>query len=422
MALGYGLAGHSPDRRWFGREHLYRMTPELLCLAARAVIGGQSGFDALCDRYRSMSGRKAGRHGRMKELGRLAWLSNSETTVHPKMQLAFQRMIKANFGQVVASVLGIESSTKDFSPPIVGMASQLGVRPEKLRRLSLSGLVPVVRADEGKLPVRMALRDVAPLVDDMKDALRPREAACMIGAPVYAVRDLAKHGMIERAEAAIAVMLVTVDAYSKSSIEKLIERLQAAVRDRATGERATLACSRICAGTTPWAAIVSAILEDSTKVALDPQAGGMKLRNLMTTDPHAFVTAVRGHMTAEEAPDDQWIGPAEAAEVLKITYAAFWRLVRARPDRVKPKRIGGAPYRLADIQAISKTYVFVGEIAFRQELHPRLVVAWLKSIGIRPAFSVRKKQDLVYLRKDVEQRLASPKTTAVATGRKSPRS
>ena len=87
---------------------------------------------------------------------------------------------------------------------------------------------------------------------------------------------------------------------------------------------------------------------------------------------------------------------------LRFTYPAFWRLVRARSDLVKPQRKGGSSYRLADIQAISEKYVFVGEIALRRELHPRLAVAWLKLIGVKPAFSVREKQDLVYLRSELE--------------------
>jgi hypothetical protein len=45
-------------------------------------------------------------------------------------------------------------------------------------------------------------------------------------------------------------------------------------------------------------------------------------------------------------------------------------------------------------------------------LHPRLAVAWLNSIGTKPAFSIRKKQDLVYLRKEVEPLLGRWSTMA----------
>jgi len=150
---------------------------------------------------------------------------------------------------------------------------------------------------------------------------------------------------------------------------------------------------------------VKAVLDDPSAIAMDPKLKKFRLRNLQVTDPAGFTIAVRRHLTTEETVDEEWIGPAEAAELLKVTYAFFWRLVRARPDLIKPQRDGSRPYLVADIQAVSETYIFVGEIAFRRELHPRLAVAWLKAMGLTAAFSVREKQDIVYLRKTVEPAL-----------------
>jgi hypothetical protein len=102
---------------------------------------------------------------------------------------------------------------------------------------------------------------------------------------------------------------------------------------------------------------------------MDPKLHGFKLRNLRVIDPISFTRAVRRYLKMEEPADEEWICPAEAAEVLKLTYAFFWRLARARPDLIRRRREGSAPYLLADIQALSETYIFVGEIAFRRELH-----------------------------------------------------
>jgi hypothetical protein len=79
------------------------------------------------------------------------------------------------------------------------------------------------------------------------------------------------------------------------------------------------------------------------------------------------------------------------------------------------------PYLIADVRALSAKYIFVGEIAFRRGLHPRLAVAWLNSIDVKAAFSLRKKQDLVFLRKDVEPSLGLRKvsTTAISTHKQS---
>lgn len=135
---------------------------------------------------------------------------------------------------------------------------------------------------------------------------------------------------------------------------------------------------------------------------MDPKLKTFRLRNLQVIEPVSFTKALRRHLTTEEATDEEWIGPAEAAELLKVTYALFWRLVRARPDPIRPRRDGSRPYLVADIQAISETYIFVAEVAFRRELHPRLAVAWLQAMDVQPAFSIREKQDLVYLREKVE--------------------
>ncbi|MHC2674471.1 hypothetical protein ACVI1J_006634 [Bradyrhizobium diazoefficiens] len=402
-AVALGLAGCAENGPLkINVAHIPQLTPELLCLAGRAVIGGQAGFDALCERFRLATGRRAGRHGRHRELGRLVGLSDSESSLHPDIRAIFRRMIDFNLASAIEAEL---SSSGEAGPalPIMRMASKLKVRPERLRRLSHSGAVPVVRAEgEGKVPVRMAVKHVAPIVRSLPDALRAKEVSIKIDAPIYAVRDLAEHGLIQRLDQSVASMLATSAAYSKSSVDELIARLKTAHCKHASGIPLMLACTLIRTGATPWGAVVKAILEVPDAVARYPKSKRFSLRKLVVTDANAFTTAVRRHLTSDETIEDGWIGPAEAAEVLKITYAFFWRLARARPDLVKPRREGSVPYLVADIQALAESYIFVGEIAFRRELHPRLAVAWLKSIGVEPAFAVRRKQDLAYLRSEVE--------------------
>lgn len=184
-AIAFGLAGlreNGPLKINF--SHIPQLTPELLCLAGRAIIGGQPGFDTLCDRFRLATGKRAGRHGRLKELGRLAELSNSESSLHPGLSEIFRRMIASNLTSTIEAELS-SSEGKLSVLPITRMAAEVGVRPERLRRLSRSGSVPVVRADgAGKLPVRMAVIHVAPIVRHLSDALHPGQVALMIGAPI----------------------------------------------------------------------------------------------------------------------------------------------------------------------------------------------------------------------------------------------
>jgi hypothetical protein len=248
----------------------------------------------------------------------------------------------------------------------------------------------------------MAVIHVAPIIKDLPDALRPKQVSIMIGAPIYAVRELAEHGLIEQLDNSVASMLGTSAAYSMSSVSTLLEKLKAATYKSSSGERITQSATRIRTGAMPWAAIVKVALDGVSDIAMDPKLHAFKLRNLQVIDPISFTKAVRRHLLIDEPAVEEWIGPAEAAEVLKITYAFFWRLARARPDLIPRRREGSAPYLLADIQSLSETYIFVSEIAFRRDLHPRLVVGWLRTMGAEPEFSVRKKQDLAFIRSQVE--------------------
>jgi hypothetical protein len=407
VELAYGLAGHRPDGpHRVDVQHLMQLTPELLTMAARVFLDGQAAFDALCERYRAKNGKQPGRFGRRKELGALVRWSKSGSGIHPGLQRHFQAMIDSNMKSQVKAELGVDDGAGDVALPLIRMAAECNVRPEILRRLSRSGAIPVVRASEGKLPVQMALGDVGPLIRQFKDALRPSQAARIVGAPAYVLKELANERLIDRMEEPVPQMLQERLAYSRSSVENLMERIKAAASTRAPGEKVAMACSRIRTGTTPWAAIVSAIIQGDARAALDPRAETLKLIQLVAPDPATFVAGVRKHLKIQEAPTDtEWVGAASAGDILKISYAAFWRLVRARPDLIKQLRKGSAPYAIADVRALSAKYIFVGEIALRRQLHPRLAVAWLKSIGTSPAFSVRKKQDLVYLREEVEPSL-----------------
>lgn len=385
------------DRR--GVELLGRIAPEHLCLAGRAMIGGQAGFDALCDQFRDVTGKRAGRHGLNKELGHLTDLSRSDFSIDPVLQRSFRTMILRNVHAAIASELGGGEEVA-VPLPITRLAAELGTRPEFLRRLSRSGLVAAIRAEDGKVPVRMAAGHVAPIVTRFKEALRPQTAAAILRMPAFALEGLAEHGLIERLDAPVASMLAAPAAYSIKSVDKLLSNLRAATRSPASGDPLLMLCTHICVGATPWTAVIKSILELPGVVRLGRQSFGFD--RMMVADRDVFLRTVRRHLASDERVSNDWIGPAEAAGILKITYAAFWRLDRSRPDVVRRQRDDAKCYRLSEIQRLAETYIFVPEIAFHRELHPRLAVAWLESIGVEPAFSVSPNRDLAYLRTEVE--------------------
>ncbi len=71
--------------------------------------------------------------------------------------------------------------------------------------------------------------------------------------------------------------------------------------------------------------------------------------------------------------------------------------------RTLPQRGPGyVPHLASDVQALADTHIFVPEIARRADMHPRRVVSWLRSEGVRPSLALQENRDFGYPRKAIE--------------------
>jgi hypothetical protein len=148
-----------------------------------------------------------------------------------------------------------------------------------------------------------------------------------------------------------------------------------------------VAARSIGAGQTPWAAIISAIIAGDVEV-FDK---GIKRRNLRFSlaveDMASFAAGVSDHLHG--APSDsklpEWIAQSTAAEILQLNVAFLSRLAHARPDLLAQRGPGYTPYSAIEVHALAGVYIFVPEIARRNEMHPRRVATWLRSKGILKA-------------------------------------
>jgi transposase len=391
-------------------DDFQKLTPTMLALASRAVIGGENGFAALADRYRADMDKRPRHYGRRKELGPLAYLAY-DRHLDPEAKALLKAGVDANMKLTSrAHTLRIGDEANGSWLSISGFAEEFDVRPSTIRRLARSGLIPVATAEDARRsPVRMAITDVKPLLEQMRDAFGELEAAGLLGLPVHVMASLADRKLINRLEGSVVGLVAGKAGYIKSSVHDLLERLWR----RSAGEAPDgavpliIAARSIGPGEAPWAAIISAILAGQVRVFADAGKRKSIRYALAVTDVAEFAAAVRGHLGQDgDGGHPDWIGNATAAEMLKVTEVFVWRLAKVHPDILESHANGYTPFRWLDVAMIARTYIFVPEVMNRGDMQARRACGWLKSHGIEPAFSLQENRDFAFWRKDVEPLLA----------------
>ncbi|MBR0793059.1 hypothetical protein JQ631_28635 [Bradyrhizobium manausense] len=386
-------------------EQFEALTPELLALAGRAIIGGDAGFAALAQRYRDDMERRPLHYGRRKELGPLAYITY-DRHIEPGIRDLLGSLIDSNMQTTCRDYALRKGPDADEAMlAIDALAKTFGVRRSILQRLAESGLVQVARADEAlRSPVRMAARDVAPLIEQMKNAIGENEAAGILGLPLSVLPSLADRGLIERLEGAVRGLVPGYCGYTKSSVEALMAKIWSAVLP-SQGKCCSIAVAArsLGPGETPWSAVISAIVAGDVTI----RDTGAKRRNvrfsLAVEDTAAFVAGVNKHLRGAAAPAlPQWIAQSTAAEILQVNVAFLSRLANLRPDLLPQRGPGYTPYLANDVQALATQYIFVPEIGRRADMHPRRVVSWLRSENVLPALSLQENRDFAYDRSAVE--------------------
>jgi transposase len=400
-------------------EHFARITPDMLALAGRAIIGGDAGFAALADRYRLDVDRRPSFYGRRKELGPLAYVPYDKH-IEPKIRKLVDELVDADMarsaGSGTAKVRRAEykgrrvlRSPDDGFLNIAEFAKQFGLRRKRLQRFADSGYVRVLRASNAeRSPVRMAVADVLPLIMLLPDTIGPDAAAGLLGLPGHALPALAGRKLIERLDGPILGFMPRKEGYRRSSIQELARRIRkrAATPVPASATRMSRAVRSIDRPVAPWDAVISAIVDGDVEVYAYP-ARRLNVRNgLAVADIPSFVKAVTKHMPKRSNKTQvEWVGANTVSEILKVTEIFVYRLAERRPDLLKRKRNGYTPFLLADVQTIAKDYIFVPEICERGGGHGRRMCRWLRDRGVEPKIQLQDNRDFGFRRREVERHL-----------------
>lgn len=430
IALASGLtldparSAKSAQGRGKSSEHFDALTPELLAISGRAIIGGEKGAAALCERYRADMEKRPQYYGRRKELGALAYVTYDKH-IEPKIRRLLGGIINSSM-QTTSRNDYLVRKGADADPSMMtieGLSKTFGIRRFVVQRLSKSGLIPVVRANV-RSPVRMAVADVLPLLADIKDTLSELATAGRLGLPVTVLPSLVDRGLIRRLQGPVCGLVPGYRGYTKSSVDELMDKIWSKARPAGDKCRSIAVAARsIGAGETPWAAIISAIVAGDVEI-VDKNTKRRNIRfSLAVQDVDAFVDGVAGHIHDDpsDAKPPEWIAQSTAAEILHVNVAFLSRLAHARPGLLAQRGPGYTPYSTIEVHALAGVYMFVAEIAKRSGMHPRSVPTWLRSNGVHPDIALQENRDFGYLRLAVEPLLdefageASAKKAALAT-------
>jgi transposase len=348
-------------------------------------------------------------YGRRKELGPLAYITYDKH-IEPEIRDLLGGLIDGNMQTTCRDYALRKGPDADASMlSIDALAKMFGVRRSILQRLAESGLVPVVRAeDAARSPVRMAVRDMAPLIAEMKNAIGENEAAGLLGLPLSVLPSLADRGLIKGLEGAVRGLVPGYCGYTKDSVDGLMSKIWSAARPvRGKCRSIAVAARPFGEGATPWASVISAIVSGDVEV-FDTGARRNIRFSLAVEDTASFVAGVRKHLHGAAARHElpEWIAHPTAAEILQVNEAFLSRLAHARPDLMPQRGPGYTPYAAREVHALAAMYIFVAEIARRGEMHPRRAVSWLRAKGVHLSLSLQENRDFGYLRSAVDPLLA----------------
>jgi len=336
-----------------------RLTPGMLALGGRAIIGGDKGFAALADRYRADMDKRPRHYGRRKELGPLAYITH-DRHLSPDIRDELEKIINRNMKFTCRDFpLRTGKDADQALLSIEALGKMFGIRRSIMSRMSKSGRVPVVRTEDGRSPVRMAVADIKPLIPLLKNAIGENEAAGLLGLPVHVLFNLADRKLIDRLEGAVQGFVPGNAGYTQSSVHHLLESLwgRSGTKVPLAPVSLIIAARSIRSGEAPWGAIIATILAGQVEVFSDPAKRKNIRYSLVVADAGKFATVVRRHLRASDGGSQpEWIGKATAAEMLKVTEVFVWRLAKIRPDLLKSHDNGYTPFSSADVTELARKY------------------------------------------------------------------
>lgn len=401
------------------------LTPELLTMGVRAIIGGEDGFGAVADRMRSSMESRPAALGLFKEIGPLAATAGT-TTTSPVIREFFRLAIKRDLARVTD--LGLVRKRSAAVPTDVDdwrnvkeLYKEFRIQSTDITRLAVSGLIESRRVGEsGHTPIMIRREDFAPIAAKHKDAIHECYAAARLGVTYGELADLARRKIIDRVEGPAAVLLGDGIFYAGSSIASVLAAIdQRADRPNPAGRSLSLNdAAREFAPDIPWAAIIAMILSGEISIRRRRRKGKNWQDAVAADDLEGFRKLVAAAATnrGDANPTENWLNSSDAAVLLgcRIHTVPILREIGQLPNS---RRGRSWFHQRAELEAFRRKYVFGREVLAKSifKINHQLY-AWLRSRKILPKLKIE--SDPVFDRAELERALQSMPTRPPETERK----
>jgi hypothetical protein len=401
------------------KERHKRLTPELLALAATAVMDWPKTFNIAVERARNDEQARPGHFGRRKAFGAFAQLA-VDHFIDPRLRALVRSEVDKHL--IAPRTLLPRTACKARNRPadlvpIDTARRTLGISKNRIARLMKRPRVSSIRtADSQKASVLVSVHELASVIASDAELVSTEKAAARLGIPGLAVVSLCLSGPLEFG---VDNEGSTVrQAVSRSSLNALVHGLECRVIGSTPPARAlTLSAAAVHLGspvTNPWPELLDAILQGRLNAWETKSAGAAASRIYVVLD-EAKSQVCRSAPWAEAAPD-LVVSHQDAARLLGTNVTTFYALLDA----------GKVPRRpmLSDVQEFATENVLTSELVATlgnsgPVMHPRNVVRLLCDHGVNPVTPPgRLKNRLAWPRAQAEAALAdiSVAWTRVAFG------
>ncbi|ABE40884.1 conserved hypothetical protein [Rhodopseudomonas palustris BisB5] len=387
-----------------------KVTPQLIAVAGRAIIGGKSGFERFGDlmRIEGKDKPRDRRYGKRLQIGPLS-------LIDPNLTEKAKAILKA------ATERYFHARRDPDMVPLLHLSRKYRIERTALSRLADSRLIPTETCEDlKKAPVLMSDKALAPLIAERRNALSAGKVGTLIGIHRIHVADLHARGLLDKIDGPALKLLKSDAYYTRSSVDTLIR----GTAGRKSGEAAVKAVRlRVALRTlkvthVPWAAIVAAIVERRLSVIALKAKGPLGDR-LAVQDPADLARILDQETEAVER--SEWLGNAVVAEILGTNEAAVWRLMQTGMLKQHACAPRYQPFKRSEVDKLARDVVFTPEIVARGSFNTyRAVASWLREREIEPVKELKKAGWRLYSRPQVEQALKERRRTLLARPRRLP--
>jgi transposase-like protein len=377
------------------------LTPRLLAVGGRALMGGQRGFEELGDILRREAEDKPRqrKYGKWAEIGPLS-------IIDPSLCDAARKLLGR------ATEAYVAARRNPDMQPLNSLAKKYGIYARGLKSLADSGLLPTWKVETVKRgPVLMSAAALQPLILEMGASISGMRAAPKIGVHQMHLDDLRKRGLLTRVEGPVLKLLKSDAYYTRASVNALMQNIAKNVKRRAPPDCVRLRVAlRACnIRSVPWAGIVQAVLDGRLEVfgiRSDKSRRALADR-LAVRDAGHLSSLIAQELAGKPIEIPEWIGNAAASEILGVNETVIWRLVKVgalEKHREAPLYV---PFKRSEVERLNAQMIFTAEIVRNGRFSTyREASAWLRQQGVAPRFELKTGGWKVYARAEVETKLA----------------